>query len=138
MGEKGGDARNETQPRNENENENESTNETKTKPKRQKRQAFTPPTLEEVKAYHSEKGFDCDPEQFYNHFEANGWLVGGKTPMKKWQPALCNWEKNDRKFANNRPTPPKNTPPTSSAGVYNVGMSLNDPRLPPPKKRMNQ
>ena len=37
-------------------------------------------------------------EQFYNHFESNGWLVGGKAKMKDWKAAARNWIKRSEKF----------------------------------------
>ena len=36
-------------------------------------------------------GTQIDAQKFYNHFESNGWLVAGKTKMKKWQAAARNW-----------------------------------------------
>jgi len=32
-----------------------------------------------------------EAQKFFNHFESNGWLVGGKSPMKDWQAAARNW-----------------------------------------------
>jgi uncharacterized protein YdaU (DUF1376 family) len=54
------------------------------------------PTLEEVQAYASAKeastpGALDEAPRFFNHFESNGWKVGGKTPMKKWQAAFNSW-----------------------------------------------
>ncbi len=59
---------------------------------------FKKPTLEEIKAYCDEKGYTFDVEEFYNHYEANGWKVG-KVPMKSWQAALVNWNKRQNDFA---------------------------------------
>lgn len=63
-----------------------------------KRNVFVKPTLEQVKAYFSEKGFKSDPEHFYDHFESNGWKVGGRGAMKDWKAAVRNWERNDGKY----------------------------------------
>ena len=30
-------------------------------------------------------------DAFWNHFEANGWRQGGRTPMKDWKGAFRNW-----------------------------------------------
>ena len=34
---------------------------------------------------------DTMAEQFFNHYEANGWRVGGKAAMKDWKAAARNW-----------------------------------------------
>ena len=39
---------------------------------------------------------------FWDHFESNGWKVGGKTPMKDWKAGLRMWQRNGQKF-NKRP-----------------------------------
>ncbi len=41
-----------------------------------------------------------EAEKFYNHFQSNGWLVGGKSPMKDWKAAARNWIINADKFNN--------------------------------------
>ena len=38
-------------------------------------------------------------EKFLNYFESNGWLVGGRTPMKNWTAAANNWILNSKQFA---------------------------------------
>ena len=55
------------------------------------RRTFVPPTLEDVKAYCSERNNDVDPEKWFNHYEAVGWKVG-KNPMKDWKAAVRKWE----------------------------------------------
>lgn len=57
------------------------------------------PLLEEVKNYFTQNNWQTiEAEKFYNHYESNGWLVGGKTPMKNWQASANNWALNLRKF----------------------------------------
>jgi hypothetical protein len=57
------------------------------------------PNLEQVKEFFKEKNkTDLDAEKFFNHFESNGWLVGGKSKMKNWQAAARNWILNSEKF----------------------------------------
>ena len=61
---------------------------------------FCPPDLDEVKSFFGSKGIsNTEAEKFYNHFESNGWLVGGKTKMKNWQAAARNWMLNAQKFS---------------------------------------
>jgi len=58
-----------------------------------------PPTLDLVKAYFLEKNIsELEAEKFFNYYNSNGWLVGGKTPMKDWQAAIRNWILNLDKF----------------------------------------
>jgi len=60
---------------------------------------FTPPSLDEVKEFFLElKSTQDQAEQFYNHYESNGWLVGGKAKMKNWKAAARNWIKRSEKF----------------------------------------
>lgn len=63
--------------------------------------AFVCPTEEEVRAYFQEKSLNGDPMEFYDHFTANGWMVGGKSKMKDWKAAARNWSRRATDF--NRP-----------------------------------
>ena len=54
------------------------------------RSRFSPPTVDEVKAYCIEKGFDIDPDRFVDYYTSNGWKVG-KNPMKDWKAAVRSW-----------------------------------------------
>ena len=53
---------------------------------------FTPPTVEEIKAYCTERKNKVDPEQFYDFYTSKGWLVG-KTKMKDWEASVRTWER---------------------------------------------
>ncbi len=57
---------------------------------------FTPPTVEEVRAYCDERKNGIDAEYFVSHYKSNGWMVG-KSPMKDWKSAVITWEKRNRK-----------------------------------------
>lgn len=63
------------------------------KEKAQKR--FSPPTLEEVKAYIADHKYPVDAERWFDYYTANGWKVG-KNPMKDWKAAIRTWTKGDR------------------------------------------
>ena len=58
------------------------------------------PTLEEVKAYCSERGNKVDPERWYDYYTSNGWKVG-KNPMKDWKAAVRTWERSDGRKKDN-------------------------------------
>lgn len=67
---------------------------------------FTPPTLEDVKAYCLERKNNVDPERFIDYYTSNGWVVG-KNKMKDWKAAIRTWERNgysnNSKSNNNKP-----------------------------------
>lgn len=69
--------------------ENNSVSQAKTRTKR-----FTPPTLEEVKAYCAERKNNVDAQRFVDYYTSNGWLVG-KNKMKDWKAAVRTWERNN-------------------------------------------
>lgn len=59
-----------------------------------------PPSLQEVQTYFSENGHPpLEAQKFFNHFQSNGWRVGGKTPMRDWMAAASNWMLNSANFA---------------------------------------
>ena len=63
------------------------------------------PTLEEAQIYFLEKNFtEIEAQRFFNYFESNGWLVGGRTKMKDWKAAARNWMLNAKKFSKNQIT----------------------------------
>ena len=60
-----------------------------------------PPNWEIVMAFFKDKQIPLiEGEKFYNHFQSNGWLVGGKSKMKDWKAAASNWILNAEKFTN--------------------------------------
>lgn len=56
-----------------------------------KRAVFTPPTLEEVKAYVAEKGYRVNAERWWNFYDARGWMMG-KNKMQRWRSAVATWD----------------------------------------------
>lgn len=55
---------------------------------------FTPPTLEEVKAYCTERNNGINAERWFDYYAANGWKIG-KNPMKDWKASVRYWEKDN-------------------------------------------
>lgn len=53
---------------------------------------FTPPTVEEVRAYCNKRRNGIDPEAFVDFYASKGWMVG-KDPMKDWQASVRTWER---------------------------------------------
>ena len=60
------------------------------------RKTFSKPTVEEVKAYCSERKNNVDAEKFCDFYESKGWKVG-KEPMKDWKASVRTWERGDKK-----------------------------------------
>ena len=75
---------------------------------------FTPPTIEEVRAYCQERNNTVDAETFINFYESKGWLVG-KTKMKDWKACIRTWERNSKKTYT-KDTPYETYKKTISAG----------------------
>lgn len=67
---------------------------------KEKRNRFTPPTIEEVSDYVKRKGYNVDPEAFVAFYESKGWKVGSQ-PMKSWQSAVVTWSKRNSSATKN-------------------------------------
>lgn len=52
---------------------------------------FSPPCVEEVKAYCIERKNGIDPQAFVDFYSSKGWKVGNN-PMKDWKAAVRTWE----------------------------------------------
>lgn len=85
--------------------------------KNKKKSSFYIPTIEEVKMFFEDP---IEAEKFNNYYSANGWKVGGKTPMKNWQAAARNWMLNARKFNAVNSTKEKRNPLSNGAGHLHV------------------
>ena len=58
------------------------------------------PSFQQVQEYFASQKFPVvESQKFYNYFQSNGWLVGGRTKMKDWQAAARNWMLNAKKFS---------------------------------------
>ena len=55
---------------------------------------FSPPSVQEIEEYCTEKGFLLDAERFVDYYASIGWRVG-KNPMKDWRAAVRTWVKKD-------------------------------------------
>ena len=56
-----------------------------------KRKRFTPPTVEEVAEYCTERKNGINPQAFIDYYEARKWYLG-KTKMSDWKAAVRTWE----------------------------------------------
>lgn len=73
----------------------------------QKREKFVAPTVEQVAAYITEKGYSIDAQHFWDYYNRQGWRLSNGQPMKDWQSAVRLWsrDKKGQKLA------PKSTQP---------------------------
>lgn len=76
-------------------NENDNDNATNKK-------GFVKPTIEQLKEYMTEQGMNDIAENWLNHYEANGWMVG-KVKMKDWKASVRTWKTNNLKVTTNKP-----------------------------------
>ena len=65
------------------------------KGKDSKRKTFKAPTVDEVRAYCTERKNKVDPEAFVNFYESKGWM-NGKNKMKDWKACVRTWERKDK------------------------------------------
>ena len=63
---------------------------------------FVKPTVEEIDAYCAERKNGLSGQAIYDHYEANGWMVG-RVKMKDWKAAVRTWEKKAAEFAVSAP-----------------------------------
>lgn len=63
---------------------------------------FVKPSLREASEYFLELGSQVcqdDANNFIDHFDSNGWKVGGRASMKDWRAAIRKWFGNSRKYS---------------------------------------
>ena len=73
------------------------------------RHRFSPPSVDDVRAYCTENGFRVDPDRFVDFYTSNGWRVG-KNPMKDWKAGVRSWERKEKQNGK-----------TESKPLWNVG-----------------
>lgn len=61
---------------------------------------FRKPTIEEIRNYCIEKGYQIDVDYFYNYNETRGWMVGRQL-MKSWKGAIATWVRREKAFRRN-------------------------------------
>jgi hypothetical protein len=65
---------------------------------------FHKPSLEEILNYFTRQEFETtEAQKFYNYYQSNGWLIGGKATMADWQAAAQTWMSKTLIF-NQKPT----------------------------------
>lgn len=72
----------------------------KEKDKKESRR-FTPPSLQEVSDYITEKGYHVDPNAFIDFYTSKGWKIGSQA-MKDWKAAIRTWERREKTTPGNK------------------------------------
>lgn len=66
------------------------------------------PSLEEVTAEFTAKGFTAEALRFHSYYESVGWVVGkSRKPMKNWRGAVATWLANRKEWDENHPAQQK-------------------------------
>lgn len=73
-----------------------------------------PPSEAEVNEHCIQQHYSFDPKRFYDHYQANGWKQKGGNPIRDWQAALRNWNRNQLTFNNNGNNHASDAPPIVS------------------------
>ena len=63
---------------------------------REKKKRFSPPTVQEVAKYISEKNYSVDAQNFIDFYTSKNWYVG-KNKMKDWKASVRLWESRNKK-----------------------------------------
>lgn len=63
--------------------------------KRERAKPFTPPDIEEVRAYCKDRANGIDPDEWYDFYASKGWMVG-RNKMVDWKAAVRTWENKRR------------------------------------------
>jgi hypothetical protein len=86
--------------------------------KRERAKPFTPPDIDEVRAYCKDRANGIDPDEWYDFYVSKGWMVG-KNKMVDWKAAVRTWE-NKRRTAESSAV---QTPPPEEQRDYHQKMA---------------
>lgn len=77
------------------------------------------PTKEEIIAFFKERSYTSSAEDFYNYYEANGWIIG-RNPIVNWRAAAEAWESRSKSEFIRRQPPPKKQEKKAKHGHIDV------------------
>lgn len=60
--------------------------------KKPRQKKFSPPSVDEVMEYCTQRGNSVDADRFVDYYSANGWMLG-RNHMRDWKAAVRTWEK---------------------------------------------
>lgn len=73
----------------------------KTYEQERRKPRFTPPSIDEIRAYCLERHNSVDAQTFSNFYQSKDWMVG-RNKMTDWQAAVRTWESKDRRSSNGK------------------------------------
>ena len=62
-----------------------------------------PPSVEEVRAYFACNCLSGDPTEFFDHFEAQGWVRSNGQPIADWRAQARMWSRRQAEFDQSKP-----------------------------------
>ena len=89
------------------------------------RNAFVPPTVDEIAEHCRQRGNNIDAETFHAYYAASGWVLNGGKKMKDWKSSIITWEKRDKSLGNAASKKPTSQPMYSPM-MTRVEELLND------------
>ena len=98
------------------------------------KKVFVPPTKQETAEFFRTEGSTIEEAgKFWYHFDANGWRVGGRAPMKCWQSAAKKWILTSKQFGGHNGQRSNGTlkhqQPLSPSDIPGISERIaNDPR----------
>jgi hypothetical protein len=64
-------------------------------------QKMSRPEITQVLSFFKKNNYpDIEAKKFFNHYQSNGWMVGGAVPMSDWHSSAHKWMLNAGKFEN--------------------------------------
>jgi hypothetical protein len=66
-----------------------------------KKDVFIKPSIVEIKTYMTEIGMNDLSQQWFNHYQATGWMIG-KNKMKDWRASVRTWKANQKNNTSNQ------------------------------------
>lgn len=61
-----------------------------------------PPTLDQIKEFHSEKKMTFDVEKFFNYFSEGNWIDSQGNEVKNWKQKMVSWQNKEKPLANKK------------------------------------
>lgn len=92
----------------------------KLKKQRKVKIEFIPPTIEEIKAYIAEKGYNVNPKTFYDYFTAGDWVDKNGSPVRSWKQKIITWHSNSDNQKKGDRVEPTEKDYTTSTSAYEV------------------
>ena len=62
---------------------------------KEKKKKFSPPSIQEITDYCTERDNGVDSVRFFNFYAAKNWMIG-KNKMQDWKAAVITWERRDK------------------------------------------